>query len=190
MREIFPDAYSYLHKQREKRTDRRHIKLPSDRKEFVAIYTTEYADTFILECLTKDEIYTTAKEVSLISEDIFERDINYLIRDDNAHIDTVVKPSKVRKLNRAIGTSLKSLYEYRCQICGEDFGKRYDAIIVESHHIDPFVKSLNNNPENQIILCPNHHRTIHIAKPSFNRRMLLFEYGNGLKEVVGLNYHL
>ena len=82
------------------------------------------------------------------------------------------------------------LYEYRCQICGNDFGKKFDVHIVESHHINPFVISMNNDASNQMIVCPNHHKVIHRAEPFFDRRRLLFVYSNGVEERVVLNRHL
>ena len=33
----------------------------------------------------------------------------------------------------------------------------YGSHIVEAHHIDYFVSSLNNDASNQLIVCPNHH---------------------------------
>lgn len=82
------------------------------------------------------------------------------------------------------GNALKMLYDYRCQICGEDFGKRFSVHIVESHHIDPFVTSLNNDVVNQIIICPNHPKVIHRVGPVFDRNRLLFVYRNGVEERV------
>lgn len=77
-----------------------------------------------------------------------------------------------------------------CQICGEDFGKRFEIHIVEAHHIDPFVATMNNDAANQIIICPNHHRVIHKVEPVFNRSRFLFIYLNGIEEKLLLNKHL
>lgn len=123
-------------------------------------------------------------------EQKYEVSINYNLIDPNAAIAAMNQIVKIRKLNRAIGENLKLLYDYRCQICGENFGSKYGANITESHHIDPFVKSLNNNAENQIIVCPNHHRIIHRANPIFDRKKLVFIYDIGLKEQIVLNQHL
>ena len=57
---------------------------------------------------------------------------------------------------------------------GENISARYGVNIVESHHIEPFVESLNNNPENQVIICPNHHRIIHRARPVFCQEKINF----------------
>lgn len=62
--------------------------------------------------------------------------------------------------------------------------------MVESHHINPFVESLNNDAENQLIICPNHHRIIHKAEPKFDRKKLIYVYQNGLIEPIKINLHL
>ena len=74
-------------------------------------------------------------------EQEYEASINYNTIDPTATIATVNQVAKIRKLNRAIGETLKLLYNYRCQICGENISARYGVNIVESHHIDPFVES-------------------------------------------------
>lgn len=56
--------------------------------------------------------------------------------------------------------------------------------------IDYFVKSLNNDASNQIIVCPNHHSIIHDVDPVFDRGRLLYIYSNGFEEKLVLNQHL
>lgn len=60
----------------------------------------------------------------------------------------------------------------------------------KAHHIDYFVKSLNNDASNQIIVCPNHHSIIHDVDPVFDRERLLYSYSNGFEEKLVLNQHL
>ena len=62
--------------------------------------------------------------------------------------------------------------------------------MVEAHHIDYFVKSLNNDITNIMIVCPNHHSIIHDRNPLFNRKNRVYEYPNGYKEGLVLNDHL
>ena len=112
------------------------------------------------------------------------------IKDETSTIVEVQKTSKIRKLNRKIGEYLKELYGYRCQICGCLIGEEYGSHIAEAHHIDYFVKSLNNNADNQMIVCPNHHRIIHDANPAFDRSEILYVYPNGYREKLQLNKHL
>lgn len=189
---IFSCSYRYLSEQRNNLEEkpRKYFKIPEDKKEFLAIYTTEYEDTFIADCITNNE--TTAAKDFLVNEDEqnYEASINYPIIDPMATIEKTQRLTKIRKLNKAIGDNLKKLYDYKCQICGADFGKKYNTFVVEAHHIDPFVISMNNDASNQIIICPNHHRVIHKAVPMFDRSKLLFLYPNGFEEKLILNKHL
>ena len=123
-------------------------------------------------------------------EQRYEAAINYPAYDPTATIEWIQQMDKIRRLNRAIGENLKILYDYRCQICGDDFGKRFDTHIVEAHHIDPFVFSMNNDAANQIIICPNHHRVIHKAEPVFDKARILYVYSNGVEEKLLMNKHL
>jgi len=43
---------------------------------------------------------------------------------------------------------------------------------------------------NMVVLCPNHHSIIRVARPSFNRELLRFDYRNGLREHLELTTHL
>lgn len=98
--------------------------------------------------------------------------------------------SRIRKLNRKIGENLKLLYGYRCQICGQVIGEKYGSHIAEAHHIDYFVNSLNNDANNQMIVCPNHHSVIHAANPVLDRRRMVYGFDNGVEERIILNKHL
>ena len=89
-----------------------------------------------------------------------------------------------------IPNSLKKLYECRCQICGARAIEMYNVDISEAHHIELFSKTANNNASNILIVCPDHHRIIHKAKPVFKRELLRFEYENGKNDELMYNFHL
>lgn len=127
-------------------------------------------------------------ELSLYSEKEIEDIINF--KDDGATIRTVSAMVKQRLLNYRIVPKLKQYYNHRCQVCGHRHYDTYSVHISEAHHIDPFVISHNNNISNLIILCPNHHRLMHTAKPKFNREDKLFVYNNGNTEQLIVNDHL
>lgn len=58
-----------------------------------------------------------------------------------------------------ISRSVKELYEYRCQICGDVIEFSNGVKYAEAHHIRP-LGNPHNGPdikENVICLCPNHH---------------------------------
>jgi 5-methylcytosine-specific restriction enzyme A len=192
LRYNFSNTYRYLYEQRNilEERQKKYFKIPEDKKEFLAIYTTEYADTYLVECITYTE---TAEARDLLvheNEQSYEVWVNYPETDPTASIERIQQLAKIRKLNRAIGDNLKMLYGYRCQICVENFGEKFGTHVVESHHINPFVTSINNDASNQVIICPNHHRVIHKVNAVFDRDRLLFVYLNGVEEKLLLNKHL
>jgi len=192
LRSIFTASYKYILEQRNSlpENQRKFTKVPVEKREYLAIYTTDYPDTYLFECITQEDTRIVKETMVNEDEQEYEASINYKTVDPDATIAIVNQIVKIRKLNRAIGETLKLLYNYRCQICGENISARYGVNIVESHHIDPFVESLNNNAENQVIICPNHHRIIHKARPVFDRRKLIFVYLNGVEERIMVNQHL
>jgi len=193
LRMIFNRSYQFLKQQREIDREsgrRRAISLPDDINESIAIYITDYPDTYVLECFNANDYNAIRQSIINIQEQDFEYSIDYNIVDEKATIEQKILLTKVRRLNRAIGECLKELYEYRCQICGTNISYRYGISIAESHHIIPFIKSLNNNANNQIIVCPNHHRIIHKAEPEFKKEKLMFIYSNGFEEKIKMNRHL
>jgi predicted restriction endonuclease len=124
-----------------------------------------------------------------VSEEEFERFGDYARRDESASIVTRPQLAKVRKLDRSIGEDLKALYAFRCQICGENFGEPYDQKVVEVHHIIQFVRSMNNDYDNLMVICPNHHTVIHKSSPVFDRQSLMLSYPNGYHEFLKLDKH-
>lgn len=128
------------------------------------------------------------EEIIKYSEEEVENIINF--EDDNTSFRTVDKTIKMRILNYSIIPRLKKLYEYHCQICGKTYCDKYGVNIVEGHHMIFFVESMNNDSSNIIILCPDHHRLMHKAKPIFDRGQKLFIYPNGYTEKLLINYHL
>lgn len=192
LKEYFIKSYSYISNNRMEREagSRKIIRLPETNKEYLVIYTTEYDDTYILEPIINEEITYLKDVVKSQPEIIMESYFNYDIVDDEAMILNNLKMVKIRKLNRKIGDNLKLLYDYRCQICGKRVGEDYGTQVVEAHHIDYFVSSLNNDFNNQLIICPNHHSIIHDTNPDFNYKKKVYVYPNGFVEGLALNLHV
>lgn len=122
------------------------------------------------------------------SEDELEAIING--KDSTAHIIKTIKESKNRVFDPKIQQSLKGLYEYRCQICGARAIEMYGVDVSEAHHIQPFSLTANNDAKNVMIVCPDHHRIIHKAKPVFNYDLKTFLYGNSREDRLMYNIHL
>ena len=192
LRGCFQRSYAYISrmKQLQEKGSKKHITLPEDLKEYLAVYTTEYDDTYVLETISAEDLNTLRDMLMGQSERIMEAQFNLDVNDDTAGFREKEQIIKIRKLNKKIGDNLKRLYGYRCQICGKLVGEAYGSHVAEAHHIDYFVKSLNNDSSNQIILCPNHHSIIHDVDPIFDRTQLLYMYANGFEEKLVLNKHL
>ena len=123
-------------------------------------------------------------------ERMVEAEINYEEVDKGAGIRVNDRLIRIRKLNRMIGKNLKLLYGYRCQLCGQLIGEEFGSYIAEAHHIDYFVTSLNNDSDNQMIVCPNHHSIIHDTDPVFDKKRKLYHFKNGKEQPLALNFHL
>lgn len=192
LQQYFFKSMSYIKMIRENRDpkDRSYIKMPDGLKEYLAIYTTEYEDTFLLELIAQDDFQVMKKAIQGMRERTVENEIEYEMEDKSSGIEKKLQIVKIRKLNRKIGENLKLLYGYRCQICGQVIGEKYGSHIAEAHHIDYFVNSLNNDANNQMIVCPNHHSVIHDANPVFDRRRMVYRFDNGVEERISLNKHL
>lgn len=189
---IFHKTLEYLNIERKNKSpnDRTLIKVSDELKESIIIYGTDIINKFLINTITindKNDINLNIEKMN-IKEDEIELFFNKT--DKSTGFYKSEKIVKIRKLNRAISESLKLLYDFKCQICGKNISKPYDVNIVESHHIESFIKSLNNDADNILIVCPNHHRIIHRSNPEFERNRLLFQYPNGLEEKLLLNKHL
>jgi hypothetical protein len=61
-------SYNYIKAIRDARVvgDRTMIRLPDDCKEYLAIYTTEYDDSYVLETIIADDIVILKHAVSIM----------------------------------------------------------------------------------------------------------------------------
>lgn len=193
----FSDLYNFINEQmqikkkmmKERGEITPNIKIPQELKSSLSFYTTDNPNVWEAVSITSSDYIETKMQLSelAITEKNFE---DMLLTDNNATIVQENHFIKVRKLDRNVCLNLKRLY-YRCQICGQLISAPYgDKPVVDAHHIDFFTQSLNNNYNNVIILCPNHHRVVHTYQPLFKRQTKFFEYPNGYKEKVLLNFHL
>ncbi|HXK50199.1 MAG TPA: HNH endonuclease signature motif containing protein [Clostridiales bacterium] len=186
LKDIFKESYDHFFHARDK-TDKRIV---TNSDEFFSLYTTFEKDTFYLDYFVSSEVELLKKSINITKELDFETSSNYFKSDHSAGYIEKDRLIKIRKLDYSICNNLKELYSNKCQICGKNHGLSYNAVISEAHHIIPFTKSMNNDSDNLIILCPNHHRIIHNVEPVFDRKKLSFMFKNGLVERIALNKHL
>jgi hypothetical protein len=152
----------------------------------------------VLTFITKDKF----EETEVQNGDVFssnsiplslsEEEVEFLINSHDTTAGIVFQEGlKVKRIyNQSIIVQLKKLYNFRCQLCGCAFIEEYGVDYAEAHHIEYFTKSKNNNVNNILILCPNHHRIIHKLNPKFDYEHLEYVFSNGKIEKVLLNFHL
>ncbi|MDR3046880.1 MAG: hypothetical protein LBU51_04595, partial [Bacteroidales bacterium] len=177
LRVIFYSSYNYLSVEKEKlENKRKQLAVPDEMREYLVIYSTVFDNVFAIECITQNDISETKQEICNFSE----LDLEQIIQatDSPAFIEKT-RTTKIRKLDKTIGDNLKRLYGHKCQICGLFIGESYNATVIHTHHIEYFSVSLNNNADNIMVICPNHHGIIHATNPIFNRKKKLFAYPNG-----------
>ena len=183
LRAAFANTWGYLLEYKAANSSFRGFQPQQGQEEYLAIYAVN--GSMLFECIPYTEYNDGVREIKTMEEIAFETQ-----RDDGAYVEERIGVRKIRHLSRSIGNSLKELYGYRCQICGEFIGEKYGSKLIHAHHIEYFTKSLNNNPENILIVCPNHHGIIHDCNPVFDRTEKAFRYPNGLVEGLVLNRHI
>lgn len=188
LRTIFRCSFAYLFEQKALlENKKRQLSVPLANREYLVLYLTELDNVLNLECITADEV----SETLLFTKEVNELELEQLLdmKDAPSFLQRE-KTVKIRKLDRKISDRLKHVYKFRCQICGKYIGEKYNAEVIHSHHIDYFSTSLNNNADNILICCPNHHGIIHAVNPKFDRKSKRFLYPNGYAEELILNKHL
>lgn len=189
LQHIFSSSYNYLlTKKRSLKNKRTPIKVPAELAEQLIIYATEFQNVFVFDYIINSEIAQIKTSITSFTE----YELENILNQEDIHATTIerYKLTKIRKLDRHIAETLKQLYDYRCQICGEKIGEKYSSSLVHAHHIEYFSKSLNNNPQNILIVCPNHHGIIHDVNPIYDILEHKFICSNGYIEPLKINYHL
>ena len=112
LQQYFFKSMSYIKTIRESRDpkDKSYIKVPEGLKEYLAIYTTEYEDTFLLEPIGQEDFQVMKKTIQGMRECVVENKIEF--EDKNSGIEKRLQIVKIRKLNRKIGENLKLLCGY------------------------------------------------------------------------------
>lgn len=172
LQQVFAEEYVYLKTARENVAPRTQVQLPEEHNSQIVFYATTQADTFIIDCIHATDKVEEQAALQQMTELDFETFTPRV--DPGAGYRERTTLQRIRQLDRSIGDSLKELYDYTCQMTGEHIGERYDALVVEAHHIIPFTESMNNDTSNIIILSPNYHRIIHRAKPVWDAKALSF----------------
>ena len=188
MRAVFRHTENKIIEEQMRSGSKRLTGISEEQKEFLSIYSTSVSGTILFDCIVNSEFREEIKELSKFGEIAAENILDGT--DPKADILLKTKVCKIRRLTKTILTDLKIAYGYRCQICGKCIGEKYGSTLIHAHHIDYFTNSINNNANNIMVVCPNHHGIIHDKNPIFDYKSKTFLYPNGYKEGLKLNIHL
>lgn len=93
LRTIFNNSYKFIQEQRtqkelssEYKGGKIYVNIPEDIKEYLIIYTTEYEDTYLLDTITKSDIYAIREITKDQAERVYEQSFNYDVIDESASI--------------------------------------------------------------------------------------------------------
>lgn len=85
---------------------------------------------------------------------------------------------------------LQELYRGFCQICLFDPRNEFGLRLCHGHHLQWLSRGGEDELENMILACPNHHAAIHRDDAPFDYEGLTFAFSNGRVERIRLNKHL
>lgn len=74
---------------------------------------------------------------------------------------------------------MKAVYEFKCQVCGEQLPTPEGKFYIEVHHLKPLGgehKGLDEK-DNMLVLCPNHHALFDLGIPTFHGNTAVVIYG-------------
>lgn len=85
---------------------------------------------------------------------------------------------------------LHELYGGRCQLCLFDPQDEYGHRLCHGHHVEWLSRGGEDELENMVLLCPNHHAAVHRDDAPFDYADLAFRFSIGRSETLRLNHHL
>lgn len=105
----FSKSYQFIKTTREMREpgDRTMIRLPEECKEYLAIYTTEYDDSYVLETIVADDIVSLWQAVSGQKERVMEAELQIIER-----ITWVILSKRDIEQRPSISMELISMYQH------------------------------------------------------------------------------
>jgi 5-methylcytosine-specific restriction protein A len=97
--------------------------------------------------------------------------------------------TKAPTRSRRFSLALHDLYNGRCQICLWDPCAQYGRPLCQGHHIHWLCRGGDDNLQNMILVCPNHHAAIHRCDASFDFEDMAFVFPN-YRGTLRINNHL
>ncbi len=142
----------------------------------------------------------TLKRVALYPEDEFEARLihgeaarSLVLREEKAEygrrLEYLFETLDVHRARQHV-ERLQELYAGRCQVCLYDPRGRYGHRLCHAHHIQWLSRGGEDELDNMVLVCPNHHAAVHRDDPPFDYASLSFAFSNGARERLASNEHL
>jgi hypothetical protein len=109
--------------------------------------------------------------------------------DDTRRLEYLYASVDVRRARGHVDR-LHDLYGGRCQLCLFDPRDRYGIRLCHGHHIEWLSRGGEDELENMVLLCPNHHAAVHRDDAPFDYAELAFRFSVGRAELLLVNLHL
>lgn len=91
--------------------------------------------------------------------------------------------------NKKIVEYLQQLYRGRCQLCEWNPQDKYSKLLSQGHHLHWLSRGGVDEPENMVLICPNHHIAVHRCDAQFDYGDFAFQFRTH-NEPLRLNLHL
>ena len=85
---------------------------------------------------------------------------------------------------------LQDTYAGVCQICLYDPRTRYGHRLCHAHHVQWLSRGGDDELDNMVLICPNHHAAVHRDDAPFDYASLSFQFSSGQSERLEVNRHL
>jgi hypothetical protein len=163
-----------------------------------AVRVISAADHRLLSVFARDLV--TLQRAAVYPEDEFEARLIHgdiarplVLREERAAYDRrhayLFERFDVQRARRHV-EHLQETYAGRCQLCRYDPRRRYGHALCHGHHIRWLSRGGEDDLDNLMLLCPNHHAAVHRDDAPFDFASLTFAYSNGTTEPVLENRHL
>lgn len=91
--------------------------------------------------------------------------------------------------NRELVREVQELYRGKCQLCRWDPKDVYGEYLCQGHHLHWLSRGGEDDLNNLVLLCPNHHQAVHRCDAPFDYKQKSFIFG-WRKESLLLNKHI
>ena len=115
---------------------------------------------------------TIEKYLEIKQRDSIKKEIEKIVPSSMKKEPQKIKTTSLRRVRDTVKSKkLKKIYENKCQICNYSFPDTVKTGYSEVHHVWPMGDEGDDDFENMLVLCPNHHT-------EFDYRIIQFDSKN------------